>query len=438
MRGSVKFYLALALCAAAVPAIYGQAVPASSMSPTIGPNLPTIDGVLHYSLSASEMFQTGYRSQGVTAMTSLSGNAGYNSRSTVRPFSMLYAGGVLLGNRYGQGVRTFQNFAVSQGLVAGAWIFGISDSVSYLPQSPTTGLSGIPGVGDLGSQPIQGPSVGPAGGALFNNSVNISNSLSGSLERRLTSLTSASGGASWTILRFPDNDGLDNSQISGQAGLNHRLDARDTISANASYSTFRYGNNIGLTMQTRGINGAFQRVLSRTMSMSASVGPMWISSSNSLLMPSRTTVAANLALTYSREFTTASLTYSRGVNGGSGIQPGALSDNLGAMIGRTYGRDWMASLSANYTRTSGLLKNPVGTPPVGAGFLYAGGSSNTIYGGVQVSRRLSDSLSAFASYNLQHQSVDSSLAAQNAFSGLSNTFGIGISFSPRATRLGQF
>jgi len=155
-------------------------------------------------------------------------------------------------------------------------------------------------------------------------------------------------------------------------------------------------------------------------------------------MPSRTTVAANLALTYSREFTTASLTYSRGVNGGSGIQPGALSDNLGAMIGRTYGRDWMASLSANYTRTSGLLKNPVGTPPVGAGFLYAGGSSNTIYGGVQVSRRLSDSLSAFASYNLQHQSVDSSLAAQNAFSGLSNTFGIGISFSPRATRLGQF
>ncbi len=74
---------------------------------------------------------------------------------------MLYAGGVLFGNRYGQGVRPFQTFAVSQGLVTAAWIFGISDSVSYLPQSPTTGLSGIPGVGDLGSQPIQGPSVGP-------------------------------------------------------------------------------------------------------------------------------------------------------------------------------------------------------------------------------------------------------------------------------------
>ncbi|HZY72091.1 MAG TPA: hypothetical protein VFE22_03175 [Edaphobacter sp.] len=435
----MKLYLALALCAAAVPAIYGQAVPDSSMSPTVGPSLPTIDGIFHYSLSASELLQTGYRSQGATFTTSLSGNAAYNSRSTVRPFSMLYAGGVLLGNQYRQSARTFQNFAISQGLMTGPWIFAVSDSVSYLPQSPTTGLSGIPGVGDLGAQPIQGPSVGPAGGALFNNSVNISNSLSGSVERRLTSLTSASGGASWTILRFPgSNEGLDNSQIAGQAGLNHRLDPRDTISVNASYSTFSYGSNIGLTIQTRGINGAFQRVLSRTMSMSASAGPMWISSSNSIQVPSRVTVAANLALTYSREFTTAGLTYSRGVNGGSGVQPGALSDNLGAMIGRTYGRDWMTSLSVNYTRTSGLLKSPVGTPPVGAGFLYSGGSSETVYGGAQVSRRLSDSLSAYASYNLQHQSVDNSLAAQNAFSGLSQTIGIGITFSPRATRLGQF
>lgn len=438
MRAWLKMYLVLCLCWAVVPAMDGQAVPASSMSPTVGPSMPTIDGVFHYSLSGSEMLQTGYQGQGATFTTSLSGNAAYNSRSTVRPFSMLYAGGLLLGNQYRQSVRTFQNFAISQGLMTGPWIFAVSDSVSYLPQSPTTGLSGIPGVGDIGAQPIQGPSVGPAGGALFNNSTNISNSLSGSVERRLTLRTSASGGVSWTVLRFPDNDGLDNNQIAGQAGLNHRLDVRDTISANASYSRFSYGSNIGLTIETRGINGAFQRVLSRTLDMSVSAGPMWISSSNSLLIPSRVTLATNLGLTYSRDFTSAGLTYSRGVNGGSGVQPGALSDSLGAMIGRTYGRDWMTSLSANYTRTSGLLKNPVGAPALGPSFLYAGGSTQAVYGGVQVSRRLSDSLSAFASYNLQHQSVDRSLATQNAFSGLSQTIGVGVSFSPRATRLGQF
>lgn len=436
----MKMHLAaLALCASAWAA-YGQAVPASSMAPTVGPNLSVIDGTFHYSLSGSEMLQRGYTGSGTSYMTSLSGNASYNSRSAVRPFGMLYAGGVLFGNRSGQGVRPFQTFAVSQGLVTARWIFGISDSVSYLPQSPTAGLSGIPGVGDLGSQPIQGPSEGPAGGVLTNSSRSVSNSLSGSVERRITGQTSLSGSGAWTILRFPDSNGLENTQISTNLGLNHRLDARDTISGSASYATYSYGAGIGLTVQTKGINGSYQRVLSKTLSMSASAGPMWISSSNSFEIPSRLTLAANMSLIYSRKFTTASLAYMRGVNGGSGVQPGALSDSFGATIGRTYGRDWMTSLSANYRRTSGLLQNPVlaGTPPVGVGFLYSGGSSQTAFGGAQVSRRLSDSFSAFASYNLQHQSIDSSLAAQNAFSGLSQTVGIGITFSPRSTRLGQF
>ena len=60
------------------------------------------------------------------------------------------------------------------------------------------------------------------------------------------------------------------------------------------------------------------------------------------------------------------------------------------------------------------------------------------YAGAQVTRRISQSLSGYLSYNIQHQSIDNSLIFQNAFSGLSQTFGIGISFSPRSTRLGQF
>jgi hypothetical protein len=100
----------------------------------------------------------------------------------------------------------------------------------------------------------------------------------------------------------------------------------------------------------------------------------------------------------------------------------------------------MASLTANYTRTAGLLQPSalVVAPDLGAALPYAGGSGNTAYGGAQVSRRLGNSFSAYASYNLQHQSIDSSLASQNAFSGLIQTFGIGITFSPRSTRLGQF
>jgi hypothetical protein len=150
------------------------------------------------------------------------------------------------------------------------------------------------------------------------------------------------------------------------------------------------------------------------------------------------TVAGNLSLDYARQFTTMSIDYSRGVNGGSGVQPGALSDQVTASLARTYGRDWVASFNGNYTHSSGLVQKPIlGGNPLFP-FLYAGGDTNLAYGGAQLTRRLTESLSAFVNYDLQHQSIDSSLAAQHAFSGLTQTFGIGISFSPRSTPLGQF
>lgn len=438
MSRSLKICVAsLALVAATASVAFAQAAPASTMSPSVGPGLPSVDGIFHYSLSASEQFQFGDLNAGVGYSTALSGSASYNSRSVAHPFGMLYAGGLLLGNLYKNSLTPYQNFAISQGLVKGAWNFGVSDSVSYLPESPTTGLSGIPGVGDLGSQPTSGPSSGPAGGILTANATNVSNALTGDVERRLSGRTSVSGSATWSILRFPNSNGLDNSQIMGEVGLNHRLDVRDTISGNVSYSTLSYGSGINLSIQTRGINGVFQRVLSRSLSMSASAGPLWISSSNSAVVPSNLTVATDLSLNYSRREVTGGLNYTRGVQGGSGVQAGTLADSVSASIGRTYGRDWMTSVSANYTHSSGLVQTGAAAG-TNLNFLYFGGTSNMTYGGAQVSRRLSDSLSAFASYNVQHQSIDSSLALQNAFSGLTQTFGVGITFSPRSTRLGQF
>lgn len=429
---------ALALIAAAASLACAQAVPASTMSPSVGPGLPSFDGVFHYALRASEIAEFGDQSTGVGNSAVFSGDAAYNSTSVVHPFSMVYAGGLILGNEYGGHANTFQNLAISQGLVVGRWNFGVSDSVSYLPQSPTVGLSGIPGVGDLGSQPVQNPSSGPAGGVLTNNATNVSNSLSGNIERELTPLTSVSGSGAWSILRFPDGDGLENTRYSGDVALNHRLDVRDTISGSALYSTYSYGSGIDLTMQTRGFNGAFERVLSRSLKMSVSAGPDWISSSNSELLPSRLTYDAALSLTYFRAVTHMSVAYSHGVNGGSGVQSGALADNLSASIGRTYDQDWLVSFNGNYTRSSGLVQSSSLVGVDTSLFPYSGGTTNLTYGGAQVSRKLSDSFSAFASYTIQHQSIDDSPGLQNAFHGLTQTIGVGISFSPRSTSLGQF
>jgi hypothetical protein len=453
MKNSMKIQivapgLMLPLLLATSALSYGQAVPAGvvavGQSPgSTAPNLSALDGVVHYAISASEVVQYGYYGTGeVSTSTVLSGDIAYNAKSVVKPFSLIFAGGLLLPNGNGQGLTTFQNVGVSQGYVTRNWIFNINDSFSFLPESPTTGLSGVAGVGDIGVVPVTGPVIGPAGGVLSTFGNRVSNYLSGSVERTITRETSVSGSGSYGILHFLDvngqpSDGLDSSQISGVVALNHRINARSSASVNAVYSTFSYsGPEAGAgtpNFLTKGINVSYQRVLSHTLSFAASAGPQWTTSSDSALIPSTLSVAASASLTYSRRFTNAVLSYTRGVNSGSGVLPGSLSDSISIGVGRSFGRNWAASASGAYTRTSGITELPILTvaTPVHEQF-------DTLFGGLQLNRRISSNLSAYVSYSAQDQSTNYSLGSLNALSGTSQTFGVGITFSPRSTRLGQF
>jgi hypothetical protein len=447
MKDAMKFRLAVSVLLLTTGSIsYGQAVPAGGtpMSPvttnTVGPNLPDLDGIVHYALSASEIAQLGYYGSGVTTYsTTLSGDAAYTAKSIVYPTNLTLAGGVILANQSSQGTTGYVSAALSQGYVTRTWVFNISDSISFLPQSPTTGLSGIPGVGDLGAAPVQGPVAGPAGGIFSTAGNRIANSLTGSVERQLDRSTSLSGSGSWSTLRFLDsNDSFDSSQVSGVVALNRRIDARSSVSLNAVYSTFSYSGSANTTsfqpdIETRGINLSYQRVLSRSFSMSVSAGPQWTSSSNSTLIPSTLNAAASAGLSYQHRFTTASVNYSHGVNGGSGVLPGALSDSVFATVAHTYGRNWVASLNAAYTHSAGLteLSNGTTLAPVHSVF-------DTVFGGAQLTRRINTHFSGYASYEAQNQSENNVFAGQNALNGTSQTFAIGITFTPRSTRLGQF
>jgi hypothetical protein len=425
----------------------GQALPTaeSSMVSTLGPNLPNLDGVFHYALSASEVIQLGYFQSGETTYaTDLSGNAAYTSPSATRPFSMLFAGGVVLANQAAGGTTSFWNISASQGYVTRHWIFNISDSFSFLPQSPTTGLSGIAGVGDLGAFPTQGPGAGPIGGIITTSGDRIGNALSGSVERTLTSNTSISGSGTWGVLHYLDSDansGLDTSQVSGTVALNHRIDARSSIGVSAVYSTYSYsGEGAGVNtpdFQTRGLNLLYQRVLSRTLSFNASVGPQWVSSSDSALIPDSTGVAVNAGISYANRNTHAGVSYSRGVNNGSGVLPGAFSDSVGASAGHTYGRNWVVGLSAAYTHSSGLTQFFNGPTLATTNETY-----DTVYGGIQVTRRFSPHFSGYASYTGASQSISNSNlivpVPQNALDSTYQTIGFGVTFTPRSTDLGQF
>jgi hypothetical protein len=426
---------------------FGQALPTATEvvtpSPSgTGPRVSWVDGTVHYALSASQIIQSGYYGSGVSGSTGLSGNVAWVSMSQVHPTTLLFSGGVLIGQS-GQGTSTYQNVAVSQGLIKGKWIFNVSDSFSFLPQSPTVGLSGIPGVGDVGTVPIPGPSGGPAGGVLTYSGNRIANYLTGDIERRLTGRTSISGAGSWSLLHFLDeNAGLDTKTISGDVSINHRINTRNTVSVSAVYSTYDttgiyaalppgFPNNT-VTYETKGINVSYSRQWTRSLATDFSAGPQWISSSAAQLIPNRLNFYANAGLGYSRQLMNYSLRYTHGVNGGSGVQPGAIADNFNASVGRNFGRDWAASASFSYSRTTGLL---LLFPNAGSGI---NGATNTEYGSIQVSRGFTRAISGYVSYTAANQSLNQVLSTQNAFNGLSHTFGIGVTWAPQSKRLGEF
>ncbi len=313
---------------------------------------------------------------------------------------------------------------------------------AFLPQSPVTGVAGVPGINNPGTIPIDGPSQGPAGGILTYSGNRLSNMMSGTIERRLTGRTSISGSGSWSVLHFLDkNAGLDTSMVSGQVALNHRIDLRNSVSLSAVYSTFNTNNLLAIyppgfpansvTYETKGINLSYSRLWTRSLSTDVSAGPMWIQTSAAPLIPNRLNYYLNAGLGYNRRLANYGLRYMHGVNGGSGVQPGALSDTVTGTAGRMLSQRWAASASLVYTRTTGLL---VFSQNAGS----VNGATNTEYGTLQVTHGFTRTISGFASYTAQNQSISQGFLTPNAVNGLSHIFGLGISWTPQSTRLGDF
>jgi hypothetical protein len=416
-------FFALGMMAAA------QAPPMAT-PPTFGFSLPSVEGTLTYSLSASESFYTGYQNSGTDTTTSLSGSLGYLSSSPDKPFSLIYSGGYLYSTVAGYpGSSTFQNLAASQVVTTKNWNFVIDDAVSYLPEAPTTGLSGIPGVGDIGVVPVQ---IGdePTQSILTNYSTRVGNGLNGGATRRINASWSLNGSGSWQILHFFGDAGINSSVETGSVGPTYRIDARSSASANVVYAyTSDSFQGTKYPFQTEGITFQYQRQLSRFFSVAGSVGPQRTSGSGntSSVLPSSITVVGTGGLSYQRRRTNASINYARATNGGSGVVYGALTNTVAGSLRQQFSRNWQGALTASYSRSTALAN-------------IAGYNENFdgTYGGGQVSRRLGRSFSSYFSYTAVTQKQNNPGATQAAYSGLSQVFAVGITYSPSALHLGHF
>jgi hypothetical protein len=434
--------LLLLLPIPAIPAALAQALPAASASPiSTGFALPSAAGTLQYAVSASESISSNnFGSSGVSDFSNLSGDLAFITGNQLNPFSTIFSGGRAWSSS-GQSSYYFLNLSLNQVIRAKRWTYVVSDSVNYLPQTPSTGLSGVPGVGDLGVNPAQTgvnpapvASVNPGQGVLTGFSTRVANSSTLSVERQLTGKTSLQAAGSYALTRFlsdatTSSPGLDSDSESGNFTLDHRIDARNSLDGNFTYSHNNFtGNNSGIpepsfSSQTASLQ--YTRQLTRKLVASLAAGPQWTSNDS----PSGTpmlSLYANVSAGYTGEFSRAMLAYSRSSNSGYGVVGGAISDSVSFSTSRTFDRVWFCALSSAYTRTTELPA--AGSLP----FTF-----HTTVTSVQMSRAIARSFSAYASYTLEDQSNQGAAVAVDLYSGLSNVAGFGLTYSPAALHLGH-
>jgi len=411
---------------------HGQDLPAVTTTPPFqGFQLPTELGTMHYALNFGERVRTGYYGTGGNVWTTdFSGNLGYLSSSETRPLNIVYSGGYLY-NTGGVASSIFQNLTISQSFNSRLWTTHISDAVNYLPEAASSGLSGLPGLGDVG---VTAPPVGDNGGQdiLSRTGQRISNQANLDVERHLTGSTSLQVGGGYFIERFLDggSDSLDGDSFDVQAGINHRIDALNKVEGTYTFSRFSYENE-DFTISTQKITVGYSRQVNRKLSLHATIGPQFVSEAGSPLASSSVNLSVDAGMVYTGEQYDYSANYTRGVRSGSGIVQGAFVDSVFGEGGRKLGEYMHLSVSGGYTHNASIGNLASGAPTTQQT------DFQTVVGNVQFSRVLSRNFNAFLNYSVQHQDSPTVAASTNAFSGTSQTYGFGITYSPRPLHLGH-
>lgn len=349
-----------------------------------------------------------------------SGEIEYLNGNEHTPFRVTYSGGDIwaVGDSNSvSGTAVFQHCLLSQGYVARQWAWNLSNDVSYLPQSPTTGFSGIPGVGSLPGEPVTSDQS-----ILLDNTRRVHSGTELSFTHSLGSDKTIALMGGYDILRFPDGHDLETNQLQVAPQLRWRLTALNSLSMDYTFSRFSYPGS-SFIMRTQSAQFGLKRIWNRRLKVAGSAGPEWITSTDDRIVPSSTPFGANAALQYQGRAFTSNVSYSRETTGGAGTatQLGAHRDDVSIGIARASGRNLSVSASGSYQRTRGLSQS---------------GTTNSAFGGVQAQRRIGQYLTLFVDYTLIEQR--SSLALRShAINGWSQVLGFGIGYFPRSTRIAK-
>lgn len=330
-----------------------------------------------------------------TSITSVIGTASLTRTSRVATTDLTYHGAANIyaaDSRYNSQVH---QFGVAQTMNVGRWTILLADSLDYAPDSsaglPIYGLYGDNGV-DLRQTYI------PDGSILTPFTTRLTNTGVAELQYAFTRKTSFTATGSYGFTKFPDSNVsldvslLETRQRSLSAGWNHMF-GRSMIGLGYTNTSFQF-QNLQQTMMTHDAELSYAYRVTRRVSFHVGGGPEILVTKVGGVEKTEYLPFGHLALRRTGGRTSEALEYTHGVTSGSGVTPGAKSDQVLGNISHMFGRHTGIFAGAGYARNTSIL----------LGDTY---NTTTAIGGA--SRRLGRNASLGLMYEYKRQMTDAAL-----------------------------
>jgi hypothetical protein len=372
--------------------------------------------------------------------TSFSGGVDVNRVSGNSEMTLNYLGGASISNDGSADNGIVQELGFVDRFTLRRWSLALMDEVSYLPEA-SFGFGGLGGIepstgGSAGLGPVFGV---PGETILVGTGQHIANAFTTEASMNLTSRSSLTFDAGYSLLHFLDSDLLNSTEANFRGGYNYRLTRKDTIAMFVTYSAFRY-SNFNQSINDYSIEGSYARRVTGRLAFQIAAGPQYAqsripitaasgSSGSGTTTGSSTylfwTLHTNLA--YQLERVALGLSYYHGVDAGSGVLGGSVTDTVSGSATRRMSRTFSSAVTAGYSRDTGVdFASTTSTTPTSETYSYW-------FAGATFSHPISSTLGLTLSYRLQYQNSNASFCVGSTCgtSLIRNVFSFGVGWHQR-------
>jgi hypothetical protein len=343
---------------------------------------------------------------GWTSYSSVLGGIDVHKISGHSDLTLGYLGGGTFSNDGSLGNSVVQEVNFAEKLSARRLSVSFLDNMAYLPETAFGyGGTGAVGIGGIGSLPGGGaltlqPGLSPEGTILTTRGQQIDNAAIVEADVNLTPRSSVTLMGGYSLLRFFDTSLLNFDDVIAQVGYNHQLSRADSIALFYRFNQYSY-NGLNQKIHDHVAQLSYARRLTGRLAFQMAAGPEYalfdtpvLTGGSAKTSGSELTWSLATSLTYGVKRGSLGLSYSHGVNGGSGVLSGSIADIVTGNVSRQLSRTTNFGINGGYARNSALAI---------PGFSTFNQNYNYWFGGANLNRPFGRSLTVFLSYQIQYQ-----------------------------------